>query len=71
MPRETVTDHTWIAEVLCDIEIYAAKNNLKRLQLMVEDTRRIANEEVTAFSAASNFDAVMAVVYPNMDMRNR
>lgn len=71
MPRETVTDHKWIAEVLSDIEMYAAANNLGRLQLMVADARRIANEEAFTCSNASNYDAVMAVVYPEMDMRNR
>ena len=71
MPRETVTDHKWIAEVLSDIEMYAAANNLGRLQLMIADARRIANEEASACSNASNYDAVMAVVYREMDMRNR
>jgi len=71
MLRETVTDHKWLAEVLSDIENYAAANNLKRLQVMVADTRRIANEEASACSTASDYEAVMAVVFPEMDMQNR
>ena len=71
MPSETVTDHKWIAEVLSDIEMYAAMNKLKRLQVMVAETRVIANEEAIARTPTSNFDAVMAVVYPTMGMRER
>lgn len=71
MTRETIPDHKWIAEVLSDIEMYAAENNLKRLQLLVADARRIANEEVIACSTASDFDYVMAANYPNANMRKQ
>jgi hypothetical protein len=68
MNRETFADHNWIADVLSDIDEYAAKNNLRRLQAMVAETRIVARDEIARRGSQSNFDAVMAVLYPNNEL---
>ncbi len=68
MNRETFADHNWIADVLSDIDKYAAKNNLRRLQAMVAETRIVARDEITMRGPQSNFDAMMAVLYPNREL---
>lgn len=68
MNREKFADHSWIAEVLSDIDEYAVKNNLNQLQAMVAKTRIAAKDEIITRGAPSNFEAVMEVLYPNREV---
>lgn len=70
MTDEAAADHTWIVEVLSDLDEYAAKNKLNRLRVMVAEAREIAREEIMLRNPPSNFCAVMDVIYPNVDRKS-
>lgn len=65
MNIKQVPDHSWIDEVLSDIGDYAAKNNLRKLQEMVAQTRIVADNEITKNGSQENFNAVILALYPN------
>jgi len=69
MLEQRATVFAYINSVLSDLGKFAESRELERLKVMIEEAQATGRDEVQAQHEISNYDAVMANIYPYFEVK--